>query len=266
MTLEWGYNQENGPEKWCQSYPAAAGTRQSPIDIRPVDLKSLNTNAKLTWKYVPENTREVCNPGYGWKVGVDGKGSELNGGPLEGVYVLEQFHCHWGKTNDEGSEHTINGQKFAGELHLVHWNTTKYLSFDEAAKQPDGLAVLGVFLKPGKKHLELEKVVAQLSKIQFRGESAKILQPINPGEFLPENSGYYTYHGSLTTPPCSECVIWIVFKEPVEVSEEQLKEFRSLRCYSNKDSCPCDEFKGFVKSNFRPTLPLGQREVKECRQ
>ncbi|XP_050294874.1 carbonic anhydrase 13 isoform X2 [Anthonomus grandis grandis] len=266
MPLEWGYNQENGPEKWPHTYPEAAGTRQSPIDIKPVDLKTLNSNRKLSWKYIPEHTNEVSNPGYCWKVSVDGRGSELSGGPLEGTYVLEQFHCHWGKTNNEGSEHTINGKKFAGELHLVHWNSTKYSSFEAAAKHSDGLAVLGVFLKPGKKHMELDKIVNQLSKIQYRGESAKILVPINPGALLPEDSGYYTYQGSLTTPPCSECVIWIVFKEPVDISQEQLEAFRSLRCYSSEDICPCDEFKGFVKTNFRPTLPLGQREVKECRQ
>lgn len=266
MPLEWGYSDENGPEKWAQCYPEARGKRQSPIDIVPVDLTNLHANRKLTWKYIPENTIDVSNPGYCWKVHVNGEGSELTGGPLDGKYVLEQFHCHWGKTNEEGSEHTINGQQFAGELHFVHWNSTKYSSFAEAAKHPDGLCVLGVFLKPGRKHLELGKIVGQLSKIQFRGEQAKILLPVNPGSFLPQDSGYYTYQGSLTTPPCSECVIWIVFKEPLEVSQEQLEAFRSLRCYSLEDQCPCDEFKGFVKSNFRPTLPLGQREVKECRQ
>lgn len=265
MPLEWGYNQENGPEKWSECFPEAGGTRQSPIDIKPVDLKSISPNRKLTWKYVPENTIDVTNPGYCWKVHVNGAGSELTGGPLDGKYVLEQFHCHWGSTNNEGSEHTVNGKKFAGELHLVHWNSTKYSSFAEAAKYPDGLAVLGVFLKPGRKHFELDKIVDQLNLIQHKGETAKILVPVNPAALLPDDSGYYTYQGSLTTPPCSECVIWIVFKEPVELSQEQLDAFRRLRSFCVDDICPCDEFKGFVKSNFRPTLPIGQREVKECR-
>ncbi|XP_060535393.1 carbonic anhydrase isoform X2 [Cylas formicarius] len=266
MPLEWGYGRENGPEKWAQCFPEAAGARQSPVDIRHVDLKKLNANRKLEWRYIPENTKAVINPGYGWKVAVDGDGSQLTGGPLEGRYVLEQFHCHWGESNDEGSEHTINGKKFAGEIHLVHWNATKYKSFAEAVKHPDGLAVLGVFLKPGKKHLELDKIVKQLGYVEFRGQSAKILVPLSPASLIPEDSGYYTYQGSLTTPPCSECVIWIVFKEPVEVSQEQLDAFRRLKCYSQQDQRPCDEFQGFVKANFRPTLPLGQRDIKECRQ
>lgn len=64
-----------GPEKWPHTYPEAAGSKQSPIDIKPVDLKTLNANRKLTWKYIPENTKEVSNPGYCWKVTVDGTGS-----------------------------------------------------------------------------------------------------------------------------------------------------------------------------------------------
>lgn len=267
MALEWGYTQTNGPEHWAKCYPEAAGAKQSPIDIQPVNIKTLNTNQKLCWKYVPENSKDVTNPGYCWKVHVDGKGSELIGGPLDGKYILEQFHCHWGENDDHGSEHTINGQKYSGELHLVHWNSTKYKSFTEAAKHSDGLCVLGVFLKPGSKHDELQKIVDKLKYIEFKGKTVDLSCPVDPAKLLPQNfTGYYTYHGSLTTPPCSECVTWIVFKEPIEVSSDQLNAFRNLKTYQKEESCPCDEFKGFVKSNFRPTLPLGQREIRECRQ
>ncbi|XP_019872321.1 carbonic anhydrase 1 isoform X2 [Aethina tumida] len=266
MTLEWGYSQNNGPDSWGKCYPDACGKNQSPVDIEPVKVKVVNSHKRLTWRYIAENTESITNPGYCWKVHVNGKGSELTGGPLEGHYVLEQFHCHWGDSDDRGSEHTINGQQYAGELHLVHWNSTKYHSFEEAAKHPDGLCVLGVFLKPGHKNHELDKIVAQLSHIEYKDEAARILVPLDPGHFLPEDSGYYTYQGSLTTPPCSECVIWIIFKEPLEVSHDQLAAFRNLKSYCKEQQCPCDDFKGFVKNNFRPTFPLGQREIKECRQ
>ncbi|CAH1105411.1 unnamed protein product [Psylliodes chrysocephalus] len=265
MTLDWGYGPKNGPQTWVSHFPDAAGQRQSPIDIKPVDVKVLNSNAKLHWKYEPETLTEISNTGAAWRVDVKGKGSELRGGPLLDEYVLNQFHCHWGESNDRGSEHTINGQYFAGELHLVHWNSAKYSSIQEAANNPDGLCVLGVFLKPGKKHEELDKVVKQLNKVQYKNQCCRILESIDPTNFLPLNSGYYTYHGSLTTPPCSECVVWIVFKEPVEVSIEQLEAFRNLKSLCKEEKC-YDEYDGFVKRNFRPTLPVGQREVKECRQ
>ncbi|CAH0546002.1 unnamed protein product [Brassicogethes aeneus] len=264
MTLEWGYSENNGPNTWSNNYPEAAGPNQSPVNISSLDIKEIKAHKKLTWKYIAENTEYVMNPGYCWKVHVEGKGSDLSGGPLNGHYMIEQFHCHWGATDDQGSEHTINGKQYAGELHLVHWNTTKYGSFSEAAKHPDGLCVLGVFLKAGRKNQELDKIVRQLEQIQFKDQKVKLSSPLNPGSLLPEDSGYYTYQGSLTTPPCSECVIWIVFKEPIEVSHEQLQAFRNLKSYCKEGQCPCDDYKGHVQNNFRPTLPLGQREIKEC--
>jgi len=264
MSHDWGYGADNGPETWFKAFPAAAGNRQSPVDISPVDLKTLNVK-KLTWKYIPENVKTISNNGHSWVVHVDGKGSELSGGPLDGRFLLEQFHCHWGATDDVGSEHTVQGQTFAGELHLVHWNT-KYSSFQEASKHPDGLCVLGVFLKPGKCHNEIAKIVSKLDYVQFKGQSSHLSSPLDPSHLIPDESSYWTYQGSLTTPPCSECVIWIVFRDAVEVSREQLKLFRNLKTYCCESECPCDEFEGFVKKNFRPTLPLGHRTIAECRQ
>lgn len=97
-----------------------------------------------------EHSKSLVNPGYCWRVDVNGVGSTLTGGPLhDDIYQLEQFHCHWGCRDEQGSEHTVDGYSYAGELHLVHWNTSRYNSFTEAALAPDGLAVLAVFLKVG---------------------------------------------------------------------------------------------------------------------
>lgn len=143
-------------------YPQAAGERQSPIDIitdRTQQSSDLKANP-LRWTYVPENTRSLVNPGYCWRVDVNGKGSELTGGPLQDeTFILEQFHAHWGCSDRRGSEHTVDGESFAGEMHLVHWNQTKYKSFAEAAGQPDGLAVLGVFLKVCTKFIEIDELL-----------------------------------------------------------------------------------------------------------
>lgn len=127
----------------------ASGHRQSPVNINTKETTRGSTlKQPLTWKYIPENTRSLVNPGYSWRVDVNGAGSELTGGPLvNDIYQLEQFHCHWGCSDGKGSEHTVDGESYSGELHLVHWNRTKYSSIDEAAGHPDGLAVLGVFLK-----------------------------------------------------------------------------------------------------------------------
>lgn len=127
----------------------ASGHRQSPVNInRDSTTRGSTLKQPLSWKYVPSNTKSLVNPGYCWRVDVNGEGSALSGGPLASdVFQLEQFHCHWGCSDGKGSEHTVDGVSYSGELHLVHWNQTKYPTFDEAAKHHDGLAVLGVFLK-----------------------------------------------------------------------------------------------------------------------
>lgn len=264
MSAEWGYSTTNGPATWGEKFPDAAGTRQSPVDIKTRSTQSGESESPLAWRYAPEHTRSLSNPGYCWRVDENGKGSELSGGPLGGdVYRLEQFHSHWGCSDGRGSEHTVDGSAYSGELHLVHWNTTKYASFAEAAGQPDGLAVLGVFLTVGKRHPELDKVVQLLPYIMHKGDKVTMTERMDPSKLLPEKKAYWTYLGSLTTPPCTESVTWILFKQPINVSAEQLEMFRRLRCYSSNEDCPCDELNGQVINNFRPPLPLGNRELRE---
>nr|CAD7428063.1 unnamed protein product [Timema monikensis] len=220
-----------GPATWAKKYPEAAGSRQSPVDIVTSLATSVSTHP-LSWKYVPRNCKYLANTGYGWKVDVTGEGSELTGGPLVEKHTLEQFHCHWGCDSRQGSEHTVDGKAFAGEA--------------------------------GKSHSELEKIVKLIPKITHRGQKVPTTEPIDIVKFLPHSPKYWTYLGSLTTPPCSESVTWILFKEPVEVSEKQLSVFRSLRCYGPGESCPCDELQGLVVNNYRPPLPMGNRELREC--
>lgn len=88
-------------------------------------------------------------------------------------------------------------------------------------------------------------------------------EPCDPAKLLPDNPAFWTYLGSLTTPPFSESVIWMVFKNPQQVSLKQLEQMRNLRCYDVNEECPCDEMMGKVINNFRPTLPLGTRELRE---
>lgn len=86
---------------------------------------------------------------------------------------------------------------------------------------------------------------------------------VDPSKLLPKNPAFWTYLGSLTTPPFSESVCWLVFKEPIEVSHRQMELMRNLRCYDVMEECPCDEIMGKVINNFRPPLPLGNRELRE---
>ena len=119
--------------------------------------------------------------------------------------------------NARGSEHTVDGKAFSAELHLVHYNT-KYGDLGNAVDKPDGLAVLGMFIKIGNEHPEFGKLCEILQDIPRKGDTLPLKEAINPANFLPSSKSYWTYLGSLTTPPLYESVTWILFKQPVEIS------------------------------------------------
>jgi len=254
-----------GPQTWVDRYLhlTAPGHRQSPIDIRTdeVRLDPKLSVKPLRWNY-PKDTAELVNTGYCWKAHVHGEGSILEGGPLKSQYELEQYHCHWGENDNVGAEHLVNGHSYAAEIHFVNWNK-KYGRFNEALKYGDGLAVLGVFLKVGKENPELKKLVNLTSNIKYKNQTAAFKEALDPTKLLPAKGAYYTYLGSLTTPPCNECVIWIVFKDPIEVSAEQMEAFRQMTSL-DKDSCciPKDHAQGKILNNYRPPLPKEDRLVK----
>lgn len=256
-----------GPATWADQFPAAGGAKQSPINIsHECAHKDSSLRGKpLHFSYNPEKCKVVANPGYCWKVEVDGEDSILEGGPLEHTYQLEQFHFHWGCNDKQGSEHTIEGRAYPAEAHLVHWNRDLYSSFDEASKADKGLCVLGAFLQVGEEHSELTKLTDLLDIVKHKGEIHPLDAGFDPATLVPNNRAYWTYEGSLTTPPCTESVVWIVFKNPINVSEEQLSKFRNLRNYSREEECPCDEFEGHIYDNYRPPLPLNDRELRYCR-
>nr|XP_058898840.1 carbonic anhydrase 2 isoform X2 [Kogia breviceps] len=140
------------------------------------------------------------------------------------------------------------------QLHLVHWNT-KYGEFGKAAQQPDGLAVVGIFLKIGDAKPGLQKVVDVLDSIKAKGKSVDFTN-FDPRGLLPESLEYWTYPGSLTTPPLLESVIWLVLKEPISVSSEQISKFCTLNF--NAEGEP----EHLMVNNWRPTQPLKNRQIK----
>uniref|UniRef100_A0A8C8WFW0 Carbonic anhydrase 1 n=3 Tax=Felidae TaxID=9681 RepID=A0A8C8WFW0_PANLE len=119
-------------------------------------------------------------------------------------------------------------------LHIVHWNSAKYSSFAEAASQADGLAIIGVLMK---------------------GKRAPFTN-FDPSTLLPSSLDYWTYFGSLTHPPLYESVIWIICKESIGISPEQLAQFRSLLSNVEGDKAVP------IQHNNRPPQPLKGRIVK----
>lgn len=224
--VHWGYAGPGAPENWAKLRPDYAlcdkGKRQSPIDIRGgirVDLEPIR------FDYRPTQFRIVDN---GHTVQVDvGDSSSIT---LTGrTYRLVQFHFH------RPSEERINGRQFEMVAHLVH-------------KDYDGnLAVVAVPIDRGAEHPLIQTLWNHMPL-----EVGMAVQP--PGvvldltKLLPTEREYYTYMGSLTTPPCTENVLWMVFKNPIQVSPEQVGIFARL-----------------YPHNARPLQPVNDRLIKESR-
>lgn len=265
MAHHWGYSMENGPSTWSKVAPAAKGLHQSPVDIRTSEAvyDRVLTVKPLEIRYVPLHSKALLNNGHSVQVLIDGEGSLLEGGPYTHKYRVEQFHFHWGKNSQIGAEHLIDGKTYAAELHIVHWNTELYSTFGEAAKSANGLGVLCIFIQAGQHNAALKKLVDLLPKVKYGGDKTEIPGGFDPASLLPaDKSRYWTYTGSLTTPPCYESVRFLLFKEPIQVSEEQLNVFRELVSHSKDEALHGDdEFHGHIVNNFRPTLPLYDRKV-----
>ncbi|XP_070604097.1 carbonic anhydrase 2-like [Erythrolamprus reginae] len=254
--MSWGYGKENGPAIWHKNFPLANGERQSPIAIQHKSSKFDPGLKSLKITYDGSAAQKIVNNGHSFNVVFDDSGDKcvLKGGPVEGIYKLKQFHIHWGSCEGQGSEHTVDGVKYDAELHLVHWNT-KYGTFEEAVKHPDGLAVVGVFLKVGNPCPGLQKVVDALGSIKHKEKEVNFTN-FDPSGLLPASLDYWTYPGSLTTPPLLECVIWIVLKAPLSVSKEQINKIRCL-CFNKENEPQCS-----MVDNWRPCQPLKTREVR----
>ncbi|KAA8590551.1 hypothetical protein FQN60_017395 [Etheostoma spectabile] len=241
---------------WQGPLAVPGGERQSPIDIA-VRKSVFDSELKpLVTDYDPHTCQQIWNNGYSFLVEYDDTTdkSTLKGGPLQDRFRLCQFHFHWGESNAWGSEHTVDRRLFPAELHLVHWNSDKYSLFEEAVMEENGLAVIGVFLKVGKRHEGLQKLVDALPAIRH-----KTLQDwFDPVCLLPSNTDdYWTYNGSLTTPPLTESVTWIIMKQHIEVSHDQLAVFRSLLFTSAEE-----EIQKSMVNNFRVQQSLCGRTVR----
>nr|XP_012326444.1 carbonic anhydrase 1 isoform X1 [Aotus nancymaae] len=255
-STDWGYDGKNGPEQWGKLYPIANGNNQSPIDIKTSEAKHDTSLKPLSVSYNPATAKEIINVGHSFHVNFEDNDNQsvLKGGPLSDSYRLHQFHFHWGSKNEYGSEHTVDGVKYSGELHIVHWNSAKYSSIAEAISKADGLAIIGVLLKVGEANPKLQKVLDALHAIKTKGKRAPFTN-FDPSTLLPSSLDFWTYFGSLTHPPLYESVTWIICKEIISVSSEQLAQFRSLLSNVEGDN-PVP-----IQHNNRPTQPVKGRTV-----
>lgn len=227
--IHWGYDKEISPEHWAEldeHYKVCkTGKNQTPINIVNPYKSAIKHNLKIDYKATPHDI--VFN---GHTVQVNTKKDDHSDFIVvdQQKYYLKQFHFH------TPSENQIQGKNFPLELHFVNENAAGELT------------VLAVMFNIGSMNTEWNKFWADLS---FKENDDKNLsRTLNLNNLLPKKLEYYRFSGSLTTPPCSEGVNWIVLKHPLTISQQQLQSFKLL--ITNQD-------------NHRPIQPLNGRIILE---
>ncbi|MFK3659199.1 carbonic anhydrase [Scandinavium sp. NPDC088450] len=222
-TTHWGYQNENGPDHWgsiTQDFQlCATGKNQSPIDIKKASKTTLS-HLDLAFKAGPQT---VINNGHTIQVNV----SEGNTLKLDDeLYTLNQFHFH------SPSENEINGKHFPLEMHMVYKSTT------------GDLAVLAVMFEQGDENKALAGLWEHLPLKE--GNQSTLTTPVQVKDLIPSPLNHYRFSGSLTTPPCSEGVSWLVFETQPQVSAQQIHKFKTI-----------------IHDNNRPVQPINGRVVVE---
>uniref|UniRef100_A0A4W4E5F2 Carbonic anhydrase n=1 Tax=Electrophorus electricus TaxID=8005 RepID=A0A4W4E5F2_ELEEL len=215
---------------------------ESPINIVTQRAVTEGTLTPLTFRgYQDMFDSIITNNGHTVKVNLSGH-ALVEGGDLQGPYKAVEFHFHWGRKGGPGSEHTVDGQQFPMEMHIVHIKD-KYSSVSEAVADPSGVAVLGVLYQVSR-NKKYETLINALAKVTQQGNFNTFIVP--KGQY-----SYFRYTGSLTTPDCAESVIWTVLENTVHLSKQQLSAFSDLM-FGNGST---------MVETFRPVQPLNNRRV-----
>ena len=220
--VHWGYIGESGSQNWGNLSPefqlCKTGIQQSPIDLQGAVAAELSP-IEIDYQ---ESPLRIVNNGHTIQVNYE-SGSSIK---LDGqTFNLVQFHFH------DPSEHTIDKKPFDMELHLVH------------RSEAGALAVIGVLMKQGQHNAALQPIWDAFPSRQEPEQVVKTVK-VNAEEFLPKDRKVYRYFGSLTTPPCSQGVNWIVMQQPIELSQNQIQRFANL-----------------ISIDARPVQPLNNRFV-----
>ncbi|NNK11833.1 MAG: carbonic anhydrase family protein [Flavobacteriaceae bacterium] len=224
--VHWTYTGENGPEHWVELEKGSrcGGQRQSPVNIIDIQAEADPSLMPLDLHYYGQvRIHEVTNNGHSIQYNFE-EGDYISLWDVR--YDLKQIHFH------EAAEHTINGMRYPLEMHMVHVNAKNEIAV---------FAIMAMEGEPSGPFTFLEKFLPLEP-----GENKVIDECFDLNLNLPESRDYYTYKGSLTTPPCTEGVTWIIFLEPITVSVEQVKELQRL----------------MPLNNYRGEQPLNGRIVK----
>ncbi|XP_017276774.1 carbonic anhydrase IV c [Kryptolebias marmoratus] len=259
-TAQWCYQKQScadtceDPSRWAVQFPRCGGLHQSPINIV---TRKVQVNSSLPpFSFIGHTdiiNITVKNNGHYAHFGLP-PSVRLTGGGLPGHYRASQFHFHWGGSGRPGSEHTIDGERFPMELHIVHIKEP-YRSLAEAERDTAGIALLAfLFEETAEDHPHLGTVIAALGRVKHNGSNT-VIPNFRLSDVIPaaeDLRSYYHYVGSMTTPGCEQAVDWTVFHRMLSISSRQLEAIVEQ----------CQFWTGQPMTDiYRPTQPLDGRVV-----
>jgi carbonic anhydrase len=238
----WSYDD---PSEWAKHFPSAGGMNQSPIDINTTDTASASYPPfEFSSKYYSNEIFTLTNNGHQVAVtlaqdtyGQSDQDLWFTGGGLDGIFYFVNFHLHWGRNDRHGSEHEINGYRFPAEAHVVFKN-----------HQTEQLAVFAFLFTIAdefhEENKEWKKYADAASELVHLNDTIQCI--FNLSQLMQVNERqYFRYIGSLTTPPCSEGVIWTIFTNEIRIKEESLNELRE----------------NLMRKVYRPVQPINNRTI-----